>query len=551
MQTVPIDERAEGSSVLASVWRYRWLILTVGLVGALAGYAWAARQPAVYQASTRLLLSQGGSGVLGDDNRPSEDPDRYLRNQAQVITSTPVLSRAAKISRVPLSELRSTVTAVAAKDLDMITIQALAPTGKDAAKRADAVASAYQQTTAEQAKQSARNAIAELHATRDKLRANLAAVNDELATNPQDPALKAERDAISTQLSAVVSRAEQLSIIADRGDSTVELQEKAAVPTGPVRPRPRRTAAASAVFALLAATTLAWWLNNRHRAGNLRGLPAQVLDAPLLGEIPDFGEVGVHGQVPTVMAPQSVVAAAYQVVAASLELAVRQTAVRTVLITSPEVGDGKTVAATNVAVAIGQTGRHVVLVDGDQRHRGLSNLCKMDGGTGLTDLASKAAAHGECIWLPDLPAIQVVPAGLADVSIPEFYRAPSFRTAMIHLREHGDLILIDSPALLAVPDAAAIAEHVDGVVVVVRPWTSASVLKEARHQLHSVGTPVLGYIINRGDLPLSGSHGRFQRKTNTALVVPDHRDGLTENGSGTSVESRPDGLTTSRHRRAI
>jgi Mrp family chromosome partitioning ATPase len=170
---------------------------------------------------------------------------------------------------------------------------------------------------------------------------------------------------------------------------------------------------------------------------------------------------------------------------------------RAVVVTSPESGDGKTLTSINLAVAMGESGLHVVLVDADARQRGLSRLCDLDGQPGLTDLAREAAPIDYCLWLPTFTSIQVIPAG-AQVGDPAgFAHEASFSRAVLQVRQHASLTVIDTPALLTGPDALAIAGHVEGVVLVIRPETSAVTLIEARQRLDGTDTRLLGYVVNR------------------------------------------------------
>src|SRR5690606_19057217 len=78
-----------------------------------------------------------------------------------------------------------------------------------------------------------------------------------------------------------------------------------------------------------------------------------------------------------------------------------------------------------------------------------------------------------------------------------YFRSPAFVTALRRLRGTADLVLIDSPPLLAVADAAEIAQHVDGVLLVCGPDTPRQVLAEVRRRLDLVRAPLLGYVLTR------------------------------------------------------
>jgi Mrp family chromosome partitioning ATPase len=93
--------------------------------------------------------------------------------------------------------------------------------------------------------------------------------------------------------------------------------------------------------------------------------------------------------------------------------------------------------------------------------------------------------------------LPVLPAGTKVEHPAGFFRSSTFRKALLSIGERTDLILIDSPALLAVSDAMAIAGQVDGIVVVVGRGTPLRHLRTLRESLARVDTPLIGYIFNR------------------------------------------------------
>jgi Mrp family chromosome partitioning ATPase len=265
-----------------------------------------------------------------------------------------------------------------------------------------------------------------------------------------------------------------------------------------------RLAAVGGLLGMVVAAGLAWWLAWRRQPTYSQPQPewthAGPLAAPLLGEIPDFAELVGDGQVPTATDPESAAGRAYRALATSLQSVLDRTGTRALVVTSPDPGDGKTLTSVNLAVALGKSGQHVVLVDADERQRGLSQLCNLDGQPGLTDLAGEAgeaAPIDYCLWLPTFTSIQVIPAGAPVADSAGFVQGPSFSRAMVQVRQHASLTMIDTPALLSAPDALTIAEQVEGVVLVVRPETSAVTLIEARRRLDGAGARLLGYVLNR------------------------------------------------------
>ena len=499
----------EGPGLVASVWRYRWLVAVVALAGVLAGLGGSLVQPVLYEGSSRVLLvDPSQSPVFADQAGQVTDPDRYVRNQAAFMTSPLVLDRAVRLvgGRVSVKELRKRLATEPSKEEDLVTVRVRDGTARGAAELADAVARAYEETAVEQARSSVARTVAQLRSNEAQLRTRLGELDARLhdPATASDPATKVERDEVAAQLGQLDRRAQELAVEGAVGDP-VRLKEKADVPEQPVQPQPARLAAVGLLLGLVVGSGVAWWLAWRRQAPAAAATAAPGLAgptwphtaAPLLGEIPDFAGLTGDGQVPAATDPDSPAGRAYRALAASLQSVVDRAGAGALVVTSPELGDGKTLTSVNLAVAIGESGRHVVLVDADQRRRGLSQLCDLDGQPGLTDLAGETAPIDYCLWLPAFTGIQVIPAGAPVTDSAGFLQGPTFSRAIFQVRQHASLTVVDGPALLAAPDAQAIADQVDGVVLVVRPETSAVALIEARRRLDATGGRLLGYVLNR------------------------------------------------------
>ena len=348
-----------------------------------------------------------------------------------------------------------------------------------------------------------RAALAELSASQTELQQRINSLDAQLAANPDDASTKAERDAAVAQLITLNSRADQIAVDAALYGNGVELFERSEIPESPARPQPVRNAAVAAILGLLGAGAWAWWRAEHTQAADYRQDAAPVLGAPLLGEVPDFTEVGVVGPVPALSSPTSPAGEAYQFIVSSLEFALTEAGGSMVLVTSAGPTDGKTVTTLNLGVAAARDGRKVLLVHGDERVRGLSRFLGTSPEPGMTDLASRDIDFVDAarsMRISDTVHLPVVPAGSPVDDTAGFFRTPGFRRAMGKIRAQADLVLVDSPPILAVADTSAIASQVDGIVLVVDKGTPMKVLEEARERMGFIGTPLLGYVFNRSDL---------------------------------------------------
>jgi capsular exopolysaccharide synthesis family protein len=242
--------------------------------------------------------------------------------------------------------------------------------------------------------------------------------------------------------------------------------------------------------------------------------------------------------VPTLSAPLSVQAEAYHYVAAALELSVPELTGTTVLMTSVASGDGKTITALNLALALGRDGTPVLLVDADERQRGLSHFVDAGRKPGLRELVRGDTPLEECLQhyrIGDGIGLEMIAAPLQVTDPAAFYRTKGMGRALERLKQTGQLVLIDSPPLLSVSETSTMAGQSDAVMLVVARGTSPRELRRAMHRLDLVGASVCGFVFNRAriDSPRVG-YGRSQ-------AGPAHGADATEDAPATaSLDGRAD-----------
>jgi capsular polysaccharide biosynthesis protein len=253
----------EAPGILQSAWRYKWILVTAALLGALLGYVVEARQPTLYEGVSRLLVSTRGDELAGNAPEFGQEPERFLRNQAEVIRSWPVMELATELSGVGVSpgELSARTTVEVASDSDVITVRVLNATPRGAARLADAVGRAYSRFVAAQSRSTAAEAVNQLEKRERDLNSRLDELAGTVRLAPNDRSLEAEQKVLQQQLEETVRQR-----VANQGRvqiDPVELRERAATPLHPAQPAPRRAAAAGLLFGLVVSGALAWWLNSR------------------------------------------------------------------------------------------------------------------------------------------------------------------------------------------------------------------------------------------------------------------------------------------------
>jgi len=170
---------------------------------------------------------------------------------------------------------------------------------------------------------------------------------------------------------------------------------------------------------------------------------------------------------------------------------------RSIVITSSVSGEGKTTAATNLAVALAQAGRRVLLVDGDLRRPRVAALLGLEGSIGLTTVLVGRTKLEESVQKHEPSGVFVLASGPTPPNPSEILQAKATHDLLGKLRETYDMVIIDAPPLLPVADAAILATATDGAIIVTRHGkTTRDQLEGAATRLKTVGARTFGVVLN-------------------------------------------------------
>jgi polysaccharide biosynthesis transport protein len=182
--------------------------------------------------------------------------------------------------------------------------------------------------------------------------------------------------------------------------------------------------------------------------------------------------------------------------------------VRTLLVTSPGLGEGKNTVAANLAITLAHAGRRVWLVEGDLREPALDRVCAFQDPTsatrsGLAQLLDGDACAASLLRHTAVDNLWVLPAGDRRTNPSERLARDRMRSLLTTRQKGVDIVIVVAPPILPVPDAAILAPLVDGVILVVNVGvTPREAAWRAQQQLRSVGARVLGAVVT--GVPIGG-----------------------------------------------
>lgn len=466
--------------LITSLLRYWWIVVSLAVVFAVAGYVIADLQPPTYEAGTTLILKDPQESTLFSNQR-SVDPDRYVPQQAELVQSRSVLEIASEAyldGAIDTKTIRDDLTVSSDVELNRITIRYADSDAERAASVANAVSEAYQQWTKDRIAQNAQAAVAELQDIVESLQ--------EQADNLPEP------DLLNQRIADTQAQMQQLTADAALFGTGVAVYEDASVPEAPSAPLPKRAGALAGFLGGVLGALIAYALGGRARQVRSRKDAEQILGVPVLGEVPLLE--GVDDPLSLGEEPSH---ESYQFVLASIEFALLDIGGRSVLMTSPRPGEGKTLTTLHIAAAAARDEKSVVAIDGDVRAHGLTRLLDGEQLPGLAEVLVNQSSVDEAVyhfWLDGDVRIPVLTAGRRRSDAGRALRTDRITELLEELGQKNELILIDSAPLLAVSDTAALAGRVDGIVLIIKHQTPFEDLWRIKERLAFTSTPVLGFV---------------------------------------------------------
>ncbi|GAA3828148.1 polysaccharide biosynthesis tyrosine autokinase [Nocardioides panacisoli] len=170
---------------------------------------------------------------------------------------------------------------------------------------------------------------------------------------------------------------------------------------------------------------------------------------------------------------------------------------RVLVVTSAVPGEGKTMTGTNLAVALAQTGRSVLIIDADLRRPRVASGLGLDPAIGLTTALVGKTDISDAIQVHEPSGLHVLASGAKPPNPTEILQARVTQDLIKRLRQSYDTVIIDAPPLLPVADASVLSTLADGVILVIRHGrTTRDQVSEALTRLGQVGGRLYGVVVN-------------------------------------------------------
>jgi capsular exopolysaccharide synthesis family protein len=203
------------------------------------------------------------------------------------------------------------------------------------------------------------------------------------------------------------------------------------------------------------------------------------------------------GELITISEPRSAISEAYRTLRTNLDFASLAKALKTLVITSAGVGEGKSTTLANLAVVSAQAGRKVTLVDADLRRPAVHKIFGLSNEAGLTTVMMEGSALNSLpLQATGIEGLSVLTSGPLPPNPAELMGLRRMEELVAALAEVADQVFFDTPPVVAVTDAAVLATKVDGVLLVVSAGkTRRDHARTAVQRLEQINARLVGTVL--------------------------------------------------------
>jgi len=195
--------------------------------------------------------------------------------------------------------------------------------------------------------------------------------------------------------------------------------------------------------------------------------------------------------------PKSPIAEQYRTIRTNLQFASVDKELETMIVTSPGPSEGKSLTTANVAVVFAQQGKKVLLVDADLRKPTVHYTFRADNTSGLSNYLVRNRSLKELAKESRVENLDLLPSGPIPPNPSELLGSTMMERLIEEAKEYYDMIIFDTPPVLAVTDSQVLSKFVDGALLVVRSkQTEQEAAGKAKEQLEQSRANILGVVLN-------------------------------------------------------
>lgn len=501
-------------------WRRKWIIVITVLMTEIVVMIGTFKTVPTYSATTTMRIASASSGSVTSYDYMYAD--RLMNTYVKLATTKPVLDTLKQqlgLSKLPSIEVKT----VSTTELIQITVEHRDP--KTAALAANTMANILIDQSLELYTGSGESSLEILGEQVSSMELEVNQARTEytglVAKTPEDTegiqSAKQMLDLKQQMYATILEQYEQTRLKESLRANMISVVEPAIAPDQPAKPRKVLNIALGFMVGVVGGVGLAFLFENIDSTLQSSDQIEAVTKLPSIGKIPELVGKNSLINVNNSFAYQE----SFHRLRAHILSA--EFPVHTLVITSAEPRDGKSRIAADLAHAMAQSGRDVVLVDGDLRAPVQHKLFNIENNIGLSNILEQKTDYLEALqWCED-QGVHVLPSGPIPANPSELLGSNQMKLLIDQLSNNYDMVIIDTPAGLVVTDAVILAPIVDAVALVVcRGKSSSSVVKTLLAQVNTIKVRWIGIIINRAKL--NRSHYYYNHKKENKNIIQEFQD---------------------------
>jgi len=525
-----LEERSSLESILdyaQTLWRWAWLLLLVAIASGAVAYYLTNQKPRVFEANTRAVVNVVTGSDYYDAYSASYGAQRLAETYAQTMITPELLQ---SVSERLGYEVTGKITVTPVENSPIFTIVVTDSDPQKAADTANMVLTTFsekvmtdQSSRYTELKQGLEEEIAHIDQSLTDINERLAVLQIkeaelaeaekraaqmvaeglepiEVVRDPNDYVARAQLELAQSQYqstrSSLFYNLQQIKLTEVQSATTISQIDKAVANAEPIQPQPMKSAGLAAVVGLMAAGGIVFLIAFLQDEVRDPEEFSRKWGVPVVGVITHYPYN--QDQLITVAKPRMPVSEAFRSLRTNLQFSGIDTPLKTVLVTSASPSDGKSSVLANLATVIAQSEKNVVVVDADMRRPTLHKLFKLSNRIGLSDYFIRTPEKMTgVVKKTRVNGLNIITSGSLPPNPSELLSSSKMQDVLRLLEKHFDMVLLDSPPLLAVTDALILAKSVNGVLLVVDPKkTKRGAIRQAIEQLQRLDTRLLGVVLN-------------------------------------------------------
>lgn len=211
--------------------------------------------------------------------------------------------------------------------------------------------------------------------------------------------------------------------------------------------------------------------------------------------------------------PKSPVSEAFRTLRTNLQFSTIDDSIKSLVMTSPGPGEGKSTVIANLAVTMAQSGKKVLLIDCDLRKPTVHKKLGIPNSGGMTNLLIQKKQIDECIMETEIPNLYVITSGPIPPNPAELLGSNRMKSLIREFENVFDITLIDAPPVLAVTDAQILSKICSGTIITTAHGQSEKeAIIKAKELLDATDSKILGIVFNKIPMKNSRKYGKYYGK---------------------------------------